>query len=85
MQHDDIAYARFTLKAAITAAGELGRDADLVARFLKAIELLPDYPTAPDGEGKPIVVDWTGCKFRQIPKHNLTVPAVPVFPGEQVT
>jgi hypothetical protein len=81
----DLAYARFTLRAAITAAGELGRDADLVARFRKAIELLPDYPTAPDAEGNPIVVDWTGCKFRQISKHNLTVPSVPVFPGEQVT
>ena len=81
----DLAYARFTLKAAITAADELGRDAGLVTRFRKAIELLPDYPTAPDGEGKPIVVDWTGCKFRQISKHNLTVPSVPVFPGEQVT
>jgi len=81
----DLAYARFTLKAAITAAGELGRDADLVARFRKAILLLPDYPTALDADGKPIVVDWTGCKFREIGEHNITVPAVPVFPGEQVT
>jgi len=81
----DLAYARFTLKAAITAAGELGRDADLVARFRKAIELLPDYPTALDAEGKTIVVDWIGCKFREIGEHNITVPTVPVFPGEQVT
>ena len=81
----DLAYAKFSLKAAITAAGEHGRDADLVARFRKALELFPDYPTAPDAEGKPVVVDWTGCKFRQIPEHNITVPAVPVFPGEQVT
>ena len=32
-----------------------------------------------------MVVDWTGCKFRQIKLHNITVPDVPVFPGEQVT
>jgi len=81
----DIAYARFTLRAGITAAGELGRDRELAARFRKALDVLPDYPTAPDAEGKPVIVDWTGCKFRQIPQHNITVPAVPVFPGEQVT
>jgi hypothetical protein len=51
----------------------------------KALELLPDYPTAPDGDGKPIVVDWTGCKFRQIGTHNIIVPVIPVFPGDQVT
>ena len=31
------------------------------------------------------MVDWTGCKFREIKQHNITVPAVPVFPAEQVT
>lgn len=81
----DLAYARFVLKAAIAAAGELDRDAELAERFGKALELLPPYPTAPDKEGRPVVVDWKGCKFRQIPVHNITVPAVPVFPGEQVT
>ena len=81
----DLAYARFTLKAAITAAGELDCDAELAARFRKTLELLPEYPTAPDASGKPVVVDWTGCTFREISTHNLTVPAVPVFPGEQVT
>lgn len=81
----DLAYARFILKAAVTAADELDRDAELAERFGKALELLPPYPTAPDEEGRPVVVDWTGCKFRQIPVHNITVPAVPVFPGEQVT
>jgi hypothetical protein len=30
-------------------------------------------------------VDWTGCTFRQIGEHNITVPAVPVFPGDHVT
>ena len=38
-----------------------------------------------DAEGKPVVVDWTGCRFREIKEHNLTVPVVPVFPGDQVT
>jgi len=81
----DLAYARFTLNAAITAASELGRDEDMSARFRKALDLLPPYPTAPDESGKPVVVDWTGCKFREIPMHNITVPAVPVFPSDQVT
>ena len=81
----DLAYARFSLHAGIAAAEELDREPELAARFRKAIDLLPDYPTAPDATGKPVVVDWTGCKFRQIGEHNITVPAVPVFPGEQVT
>jgi len=55
------------------------------ARFRKALDLLPPYPTAPDEAGRPVVVDWTGCKFRRIRQHNITVPAVPVFPAEQVT
>ena len=81
----DIAYARYTLNAAIAAASELGSDRELSARFRKAIELLPSYPTAPDAAGRPIVVDWTGCKFQEISEHNITVPAVPVFPADQVT
>lgn len=81
----DLAYARYSLKAGIAAAQELGRDPELVARFCKVLDLLPDYPTAQDAEGKPIVVDWTGCKFREIKEHNITVPVVPVFPGDQIT
>lgn len=81
----DLAYARFTLKAAITAAGELGCDREFAARCRQVLAILPDYPTAPDAQGNPLVVDWTGCKFRQIAEHNIAVPAVPVFPGEQVT
>jgi len=81
----DLAYARLSMNAAIAAAGQLDRDAELVARFRKALDLLPPYPTAPDEDGRPVVVDWTGCKFRQIREHNITVPAVPVFPAEQVT
>jgi hypothetical protein len=81
----DLAYARYSMKAGIAAAGELGRDPELVTRFRKALDLLPDYPTAQDAEGKPVVVDWTGCKFREIKEHNITVPVVPVFPGDQIT
>ena len=81
----DIAYARFTLNAAIVAATELGRDSKTSARIRKALDLLPTYPTASDDSGKPIVVDWTGCKFREIKTHNITVPVVPVFPADQVT
>ena len=81
----DLAYARFTLTAAIAAAGELDRDRETAVRFRKARELLPPYPTAPDEAGNPVVVDWTGCRFREIKQHNITVPAVPVFPAEQVT
>jgi hypothetical protein len=81
----DLAYARYSLTAGIAAAEELICDRELVPRFRKALELLPDYPTAPDKEGKPVVVDWTGCAFRQIGEHNITVPDVPVFPGDHVT
>ena len=81
----DLAYARYSLKAGIAAAGELACDQDLALRFRKALEFLPDYPTAPDKAGKPVVVDWTGCKFGQIGEHNITVPDVPVFPGDHVT
>ena len=62
-----------------------GAIGNLSARFRKALDLLPPYPTAPDAAGQPIVVDWTGCKFREIGEHNITVPAVPVFPADQVT
>jgi alpha-L-fucosidase 2 len=81
----DISYARFTLAAAITAAGELERDKELVGRFRKALDLLPPYPTAPDRSGQPVLVDWIGCEFGEIKVHNITVPAVPVFPADQVT
>jgi hypothetical protein len=35
--------------------------------------------------GEPVVVDWEGCKYNEVPVHNITVPASPVFPGDQVT
>lgn len=81
----DLAYARFTLNAAVAAAGELGRDGELAARWRRALDLLPPYPTAPDETGRPVVVDWTGCAFREIKQHNITVPVAPVFPADQVT
>lgn len=81
----DLAYAWYSLKAGIAAAEELTCDQDLVPRFRKALDLLPNYPTAPDKSGKPVVVDWRGCAFRQIGEHNITVPDVPVFPSDHVT
>ena len=36
-------------------------------------------------QGKPVVVDWQGCRYKQVGVHNITVPAAPVFPAEQVT
>jgi hypothetical protein len=83
----DIAYVHYTLDAFIQAAGELKLDADknLAAKCRKYRTLLPDYPTAKDATGKSVVVDWSGCRYRQVPRHNIEVPATPVFPGDQVT
>ncbi|MDP6544293.1 MAG: hypothetical protein QGH60_09900 [Phycisphaerae bacterium] len=81
----DIAYVHYTFDAFIQAAGELNVDKDLAAKCRKYKALLPDYPTAMDKSGKPVVVDWSGCRYRQVPRHNIEVPASPVFPGDQVT
>ena len=81
----DLGYARLMLKAGITAATELGGEAALVARYRKALDSLPDYPTAPDAKGNQVVVDWTGCRSGQIGEHNITVPTIPVFPADQIT
>lgn len=78
----DIAYIHYTFDAMIQAAGELGRDAELAAQCRRFKALLPDYPTTMH-RGKEIVVDWLGGE--PIREHNVTVPAVPVFPGDQVT
>jgi hypothetical protein len=81
----DIAYVHYTFDAFETASKELGKDRALAKECLAMKDLLPDYPTALDAEGKPVVVDWAGCKYKEVEMHNLTVPAVPVFPAEQVT
>lgn len=81
----DIAYVHYTFDALIEAAEVLNRDREL-ARLCKVYKaLLSDYPTDLNDKGEPIVVDWSGCKYRQIKEHNITVPASPVFPGDQVT
>ncbi len=81
----DIAYAQYTFEAFIRASEELGEDRELAARCRAMKALLADYPTAPDANGRPVVVDWQGCKYKQIGVHNVTVPPSPVFPAEQVT
>jgi hypothetical protein len=80
----DIAYIRLVCQAVMESSRALGRDADLAERCRRLLALLPDYPTA-EAEGGTIVVDWQGCKATDVPVHNVTVPAIPVFPAEQVT
>ena len=81
----DIAYVHYTFNALIEAAKEMHADEDLVSKCREFKALLADYPTALNGNGEPIVVDWEGCKYKEIDLHNITVPATPVFPGDQVT
>jgi hypothetical protein len=76
----DLAFVRFTLLAAAQAADILGRDADLAARFRAQLTRLPDYPLSKETE--PIVVDVDDAPPAN---YNIAVPAVPVFPGEQIT
>ena len=79
------AYVHYTFDALIEAAKVLQKDETLAGLCEKYKALLSDYPTALNDRGEPIVVDWTGCKYKQIKEHNITVPASPVFPGDQVT
>jgi hypothetical protein len=81
----DIAYVHYTFDAFIRAAEELDEDRELAAKCRAMKDLLPAYPVAVDDDGKPVVVDWRGCKYRQVGQHNIEVPASPVFPGDQVT
>ncbi len=78
----DIAYTRYTLDAFIQASAELGIDEELAAQCRKYTDLLADYPTN-EHDGEEVVVDWEGGPHIDV--HNITVPAVPVFPGDQVT
>jgi hypothetical protein len=81
----DVAYVHYTFDAFCRAAEELGQDEELAAKCRAMKVLLADYPVAADADGNPVVVDWEGCKYKQVPVHNITVPATPVFPAEQVT
>jgi alpha-L-fucosidase 2 len=76
----DIAMFRYTFEAAIEGATTLGRDAELVARWRRALRRLPPYPTTKTTP--PIVVDVEDAPPID---YNIAVPAVPVFPGDVVT
>lgn len=71
---------RYIFAAAIEGAQTLGRDADRMARWKKAVILLPDYPLS--GDELPVVVDVQGAPPIG---YNISVPATPVFPGDVVT
>ncbi|MCF7975824.1 MAG: hypothetical protein K9N55_18550 [Phycisphaerae bacterium] len=81
----DIAYVHYTFDALIQAATELHIDGDLIDQCRTWKALLGPYPTAMDSHGRSIVVDWKGCAYKEVPVHNITVPASPVFPCDQVT
>lgn len=78
----DIAYVRYTFDALIEAAALLNVDPQLAERCRACKQLLAGYPTLIHN-GKEIVVDSQGGKY--IAEHNITVPAAPVFPCDQVT
>jgi hypothetical protein len=79
----DIAYVHYAFDAFTEAAEILGTDKDLAEKCRKYRALLPDYPTNTHPNGTIIVVDWSGGA--PIAEHNITVPAAPVFPADQVT
>lgn len=79
----DITYFRFLLDAAGEAARLLGRDEKLAERWRFQLSRIPDYETTPF-EGKPIVANWTGATAASVKVHNVAVPTVPIFPGNQV-
>jgi len=77
----DIAWTRFTLKAAIQGAETLECDSELVGKWRAALALVPDYPLVSDSD-PPIVSDVRGGgKIR----YNVAVPVLPVFPVGEVT
>jgi hypothetical protein len=67
------------MEAAIEGASVLGRDADLVASWKRAILSLPPYPVTKSDP--PIVVDVADAPPIT---YNIAMPAVPVFPGDLV-
>ncbi len=76
----DIGMARYILEAAIEGAETLGRDRQSVARFKKALAVLPAYPTTKSEP--PIVVDVEDAPPIT---YNIAVPATPVFPCDVIT
>jgi hypothetical protein len=78
----DIGYVRYTLNAMIEAAATLKTDEKLAAQCRRYRDLLPDWPTVVH-DGELIVADSVGGEY--IKQHNITVPAAPVFPCDQVT
>ena len=83
----DIAYVHYTFDAFIRAAGELDEDRELAAKCRAMKDLLPEYPVAPDADGKPVVVDWQGCKYRQVghtQHHGPRIARVPGGPSDLV-
>jgi hypothetical protein len=71
---------RYMFDAAIEGAETLACDADMAARWKKALTLLPDYPRS--GSEPPVVVDVEGAPSIS---YNISVPATPVFPADVVT
>jgi hypothetical protein len=81
----DLAYTRYTLEAAVTAAEILAVDTDLVKRFQRSLALLVDYHQTPDPEqdNRTIIADWRDATHDSVKKYNIAVPVVPLFPGDQ--
>jgi hypothetical protein len=71
----DLAWAKYTLKAAIEAANVLDVDKELVNRWSGTYDKLPYYPVS---EGVVKVGDKEDG-------YNIITPVVPVFPAEQVS
>jgi hypothetical protein len=76
-----LAFARFALRTGIESARTLHIDEDLVQKFSKSLDLLPDYPVYGVGDDR-VVVSVEGAPPIE---YNIPVPALPVFPAEQIT
>lgn len=77
----DIAWTRFTLKAAIQGATVLACDTELVKRWQAALALVPDYPQTPK-TNPPVIADVRSGEPIQ---YNVPVPVLPVFPAGEIT
>lgn len=76
-----LAFARFALKTGIESAESLDTDNFLAVKFRKSLDLLPDYPTYGEGNNR-VAVSVEGASPID---YNVPVPALPIFPTEQVT